>query len=152
MVNAKRKAGKTAFKVTVFNRQKDLKISSAAVKKLVRALIEKMDVACEEIIVHFVSQKKICALHAQFFNDPSPTDCITFPMDKKLLGEIFVCPKAAIDYGTEPYLETTLYIVHGLLHLLGYDDIDPKDRQKMRKKEKWCLNFLNENQIKLDIW
>ncbi len=139
------------LKITVFNQQKDLKISSAAVKKILHALIKKMGVDCQEVIIHFVSQKKICELHAQFFNDPSPTDCITFPIDEKLLGEIFVCPKAAIEYGTEPYLETTLYIVHALLHLLKYDDIDPKDRRQMRRKEKWCLNFLHKNHIHLNI-
>ena len=56
-----------------------------------------------------------------------------------MLGDIFVCPETAVRYaaehGLDPYVEATLYIVHGLLHLLGYDDIDPADRRFMRRAE-----------------
>jgi probable rRNA maturation factor len=103
-----------------------------------------------------VNKEKISNLHQQFFDDPSPTDCISFPIDttkarKKefsVLGEIFVCPKVAIEYATahtiDPYLELSLYTVHGLLHLLGYDDLDPKQRKEMRREEKRCLKLLTE--------
>jgi probable rRNA maturation factor len=70
-----------------------------------------------------------------------------------VLGEVFVCPKTAIDFsekhGKDVYEETSLYLVHGILHLLGYDDIDPKDRIKMRKKERYCMSFLKENNLAL---
>src|SRR5262249_50239789 len=84
--------------------------------------------------------------HARFFDDPTPTDCISFPMDDaeseewRVLGEIFVCPKAAIRYteehGGNPFIETTLYIGHGLLHLMGYDDMNLIDEEQMRQAEK----------------
>ena len=61
-------------------------------------------------------------------------------------GEIFVCPLAAIAYAkkqeSRPYEETALYIVHGLLHLLGYDDLEEKAKKNMRKKEKSCMRHL----------
>jgi len=124
---------------------------------MVRALIDKLKIKCDEISVHFVSTTKICKLHADFFNDPTTTDCITFPVDNSLdeqyvvLGEVFVCPKTAIDfskkYNKDLYEEATLYLVHGILHLLGYDDIDPEDRKKMRKKERFCMKFLKENNL-----
>ena len=54
--------------------------------------------------VYFVTMKEICRLHDQFFNDPSPTDCITFPIDldpataDRYLGDIFIAPEAALAY------------------------------------------------------
>jgi probable rRNA maturation factor len=75
-------------------------------------------------------------------------------MDKKAtggycyLGDVFVCPKQALVYAEEheldAYREVTLYTVHGLLHLLGYDDIDPKDRTVMRAKEQKYMKLLEK--------
>lgn len=114
-----------------------------SIKGLVLFLLKQYEVSPDEVILHFVSQKKICALHAEFFDDPTLTDCISFPIDQELLGEIFVCPKTAIEYAkahkVDPYEETTLYVIHGLLHLLGYDDIKPKDRKIMHKEQNRLL-------------
>ena len=61
-------------------------------------------------------------------------------IEYKILGEIFVCPLAAVTYaessGADPYEEVLLYIVHGLLHIMGYDDIGEKESQEMRSAEK----------------
>ncbi|HEY5235470.1 MAG TPA: rRNA maturation RNase YbeY [Rhabdochlamydiaceae bacterium] len=109
----------------------------SSVRKLVMFFLQEKKVALQEVAIYFVGIRKITQLHAEHFNDPTPTDCITFPFDDQLLGEIFVCPKAALDYNPKkPYEETTLYIIHGLLHLLGYDDIDSKKRALMRREEK----------------
>ncbi len=71
-------------------------------------------------------------------------------MDQEILGSVFVCPEVAQDYakskGLCPHRETILYVIHGLLHLLGYDDISQKERTRMRKKERLCLKKLDENQ------
>jgi probable rRNA maturation factor len=142
------------MQILVYNKQKDLSISTYQTKKILKHLLESLKVDTNEISLHFVSKNKICELHEQFFDDPTTTDCITLPIDAPgdnntphhILGEIFVCPHTAVEYankkGIDPYKETLLYIVHGVLHLLGYDDIDPKDRQMMRKKEKKCLSLL----------
>jgi probable rRNA maturation factor len=131
------------------NKQKDLKIISKNIKALVKNFLSLEKTTCHEVSIHFVDEKTICQLHQQFFNDPSPTDCISLPMDDedepyRVLGEIFVCPKAAVDYAekhqTDPQRELCLYVIHGLLHLIGYDDIDPKDRAKMRRAEKRHLD------------
>lgn len=121
---------------------------------MVVSVLHKLRVHWDEVSIHFVTNRKLCQLHEEFFNDPSPTDCISFPIDDagnseyRVLGEVFVCPKTAIEYAKknekDPYVETTLYVVHGLLHLLGYDDIDPKDRALMRKKERECIEHLRK--------
>ncbi len=141
--------------VTVYNRQKDLPISVANIKLMVSFLLRNLEISTDEVILHFVSEKIISQVHADFFSDPSPTDCISFPIDspKKvstnakhaILGEIFVCPKIALQYAKsknlDPYQEATLYLIHGLLHLIGYDDINPSSRRKMRQMEQKCLKI-----------
>jgi len=106
-----------------------------------------------EVELFFVSEERICALHHEHFNDPTPTDCMTFPMDPvgpdcKMLGSVFVCPKIAICYakehGQDPYRECMLYVVHGLLHLLGYKDKIESDKLEMRKAEETCMAILAE--------
>lgn len=142
------------MKILVFNQQKDLKIAAKDVKTLVKTVLDHENALLGEISIYLVSEKMICQLHDEFFQDPSPTDCISFPLEKKpLSGEVFVCPKTAILYAAskelDPYREAALYIVHGLLHLLGYDDLEPKERRTMRKKEKSCMDELNRQNVSL---
>ena len=141
--------------VTIYNKQKDLPLSVASIKLMIPFLLKNLHVCTDEVIVHFVSQTAIGKIHADFFNDPSTTDCISFPIDSsdtpagegkhRILGEIFVCPKTAIDYAKsqnlDPYQETKLYIIHGILHLLGHDDLDSPSRRKMRQMEQKCLKI-----------
>jgi probable rRNA maturation factor len=147
--------------VQVINKQKDLKVSTPQIKRLVKHAIEAAEVACDEVGIYLVDRKKICQLHQEFFNDPSPTDCISFPLDDdetpfyRVLGEVFVCPATAIDYSaahhSDPYEELTLYIIHGLLHLIGYDDIEDHERRKMREAEKYHLNLLKNKELILKL-
>ncbi len=140
-------------KISVYNRQKDLKLASQAVKSLVSEVLSYLRVPFKEIGIYFVTEKKICDLHDQFFEDPTPTDCISFPIDKDHLGEIFVCPATAIKYAKkknlDPFQETTLYMIHGILHLVGYDDLEPVKRRAMRKMEKRCMQHLKNQNIYL---
>ncbi len=144
-------------KITLCNTQKDLSFSLRDCKRSILFLIAHLKINTDEVIFHFVTQKKICDLHRLLFNDPSLTDCITIPIDPPsktksgyhLLGEIFVCPKAAILYAKEHDLdaheELNRYMIHGLLHLIGYDDITLKDRRVMKKKEEECLQLLAQH-------
>ena len=136
--------------IHVHNAQKDLKLSKKAVRSLVETVLEYLGSQHTEVSIYFVTQAKICALHDQFFQDPAPTDCISFPLDDEHLGEIFVCPKAALDYdGSDPYQEVALYVIHGILHCLGYDDLEPIAKRAMRKKEKSCMALINKLGINL---
>jgi len=145
--------------VYTFNNQTDLPLTLPAVQAIVQAVVASEGLSFDEAAIHFVDEKAICSLHQQYFNDPSPTDCISFPMDDandqgfKVLGEVFVCPSAAIQYaakeGGDPYRETTLYIIHGLLHLMGYDDIKDEDRVRMRQAEQRHMQHLKEKQLVL---
>jgi probable rRNA maturation factor len=133
--------------VVIHNRQKKLAISPSFIEKVVLTTLEDYEVASAQVVVHFVGKKRISDLHQQFFNDPSPTDCITFPIrNTECLGEVFVCPEVALEYAKasqgNPLHETALYVVHGLLHLLGYDDLTPSQIRKMRQLEKQAMQKL----------
>ncbi len=114
----------------------------------------------DEVNLHFVTTCVISSLHEEYFSDPTTTDCISFPIDgpekrdgHHVLGEVFVCPQTAIDYckkhGGDPSQETTLYVVHGLLHLLGYDDLSEKEKRKMRTAEKRHMKNLIKKNLSL---
>lgn len=138
--------------VYVENLQSDLPIFVEDVPNIVKTLLTFAGERCDEVGIHFVDVEKISELHAQYFNDPSPTDCISFPLnddgDYRILGDVFICPQTAINYAaaheSDPYREVTLYLVHGLLHLMGYDDIDDIDREVMRAAEKRYMEYLEQ--------
>jgi len=125
-------------------------------RQVVACLLKKLGGRVDEFSLHFVTEKEIGHLHADFFDDPSPTDCISLPIDSPfdtslswhVLGEVFICPAVAKVYAQkhrqDPYKETLLYVIHGLLHLYGFDDIQPKDRRQMRAKEKQLLKLLEQ--------
>jgi probable rRNA maturation factor len=137
------------FGIHISDRQKDLKLSKSSTRALVLSVLDYLDAPCKEISIYFVTRRAIGKLHDQFFQDPTPTDCISFPLDQTHLGEVFVCPWVAKNYAEKKnldvYEETSLYVVHGLLHLLGYDDLEAKARRVMRKKEKSCMRHLYEH-------
>ncbi len=144
--------------VNVFNEQSALTFSLDLVESLTQQVIAEEHQTCDEVSIYFVDTPRIIELHAQFFNDPTPTDCISFPLDEeeevhyRILGEVFVCPQTAIEYAKthsiDLYEEMTLYIVHGLLHLMGYRDIEEKDIERMRLAEKRHMANLK----KLDLY
>lgn len=143
--------------VTQHHNQEDLPLSSTKVESLIKMILEKESIETDEIIVHFISKDEITKLHEKFFGDPTPTDCITQPIDPpgskepyKILGEIFICPKVAIEYNKDdPYQEVSLYIVHAVLHLLGFKDKTEKEIQKMRQKESKVMNYLQTKNLVL---
>lgn len=86
--------------------------------------------ALEEVAIVVVSDRVIAEVHAQFMDNPEPTDVITFDH-----GEI-VCSaetaqRAAAEHGHGVSAEIALYTVHGLLHLNGFNDTDPQSASAM---------------------
>lgn len=144
-------------RLTLYNTQKDVRLSLSQVKRVLRLCMEYLAISTDEVIFHFVSLKKISSLHMRFFDDPSPTDCISLPIDPPnkasggyhLLGEVFICPQVAKLYAKAHNLslfeEVIRYAVHGLLHLIGYDDIQLKDASVMRKKEEEVMKMVSKS-------
>lgn len=138
--------------VAVVNEQTVLALDRGRIAAVVRAVVAAEGQRCDEVAIHFVTLETISDLHLRFFDDPSPTDCISLPIDEvddgtyRHLGEVFVCPQVACDYvaahGGDAYEETILYVVHGLLHLMGYDDLEESAEAAMRKAEESHLTKL----------
>lgn len=142
--------------VSVINQQKVISIDEELVQKQVLEVLVTEKISADEVAVYFVDTETISKLHLQFFNDASPTDCISLSYDppKKakdsycFLGEVFICTEIAISYakniGAAPQEEVALYLIHGLLHLVGYDDMKPEDEVLMRAKEKEHLSHFRQ--------
>lgn len=147
------------MEVFVNDKQSDLKIKPNLIQQLTAEVIRFEKKSCDEVNLHFVDTEEICTLHKHYFNDPSPTDCISFPMDDAetegytILGDVFVCTQTAIQYAKDHHLDTyqelSLYIVHGLLHLMGYDDIQEPDRKAMRDAEEKHMKHLKKKGLLL---
>jgi probable rRNA maturation factor len=84
----------------------------------------------EEISVAIVSDRRIAELHVDFMGIAGATDVITFDH-----GDIVISAETArlhaAEYAQPVDHEVALYIVHGLLHLNGYDDLEPRARRRM---------------------
>jgi probable rRNA maturation factor len=86
----------------------------------------------EEIEVSFVSDEDIARVHAEFLNDATPTDIITFPHGEILIS-LDTAARQAADHGETYEREAALYLIHGLLHLAGWDDHEPTERDEMHR-------------------
>ena len=101
-----------------------------------------------DISVALLSDKKVAELHGEFLDDPSETDVITFPGDEEMdfAGEICVSVDRATavcaEHKTTISEEITLYIVHGLLHLAGYNDKSDSQIARMREGERKVMQQL----------
>ncbi len=88
-----------------------------------------------EISVILISDRRMAELHRRFLNVTGPTDVITFQH-----GEIFVnterARKQAREFATSIDDEIRLYIAHGLLHLHGFDDKEPRMAAEMERAQK----------------
>jgi probable rRNA maturation factor len=102
-----------------------------------------------ELSLVFLDDAALAQLHGQFLDDPTPTDVITFEGDPAhdSAGEICVSADAAANFARETAKvfssELTLYVVHGWLHLAGYDDLTPPRKRIMRRAEARALALLN---------
>ena len=101
-----------------------------------------------ELSLAFVGDRELARLHEVFLADPSPTDVITFSGDPALgvAGEICVSADAArrqAGRGAGAFTrELMLYVVHGWLHLAGYDDLRPEAKRRMRRAEARAMRLI----------
>ncbi len=109
----------------------------------------KFPIQSGELSIAFVSDVVIAQVHGDFMDDPTPTDVITFPANTEMesAGEIIVsvdhAQSRAEELGLPFSRELSLYLVHGWLHLAGYDDRNEADRTKMREAEQAALQLLD---------
>jgi probable rRNA maturation factor len=157
--------------VVIANRQRTRKISRRLLKQITAALVADLKVEAAELGIRLVAAPEMTRLNEKFLRHQGSTDVITFdysdnvgrasrlpskPLKRNrdrrdacptLHGEIFICVDEAVQqarkFGTSWQAEVVRYLVHGVLHLRGFDDSSASARRKMKREENRRLRELS---------
>jgi probable rRNA maturation factor len=135
-------------KVSIASPQELVKLDRPRLREIVKQVMAEEDIKDYEISLAFVDNPTIHGINKRFLEHDEPTDVITFPYSsgKVLVVELVIGVEVALEQarvgGHEVDAELALYVIHGLLHLVGYDDKDAHDRKQMRVRERYHLNGL----------
>jgi probable rRNA maturation factor len=152
--------------VVFANRQRARKINLRLLKQIVKALLADLEIAKAELEINLVATPGITRLNEKFLHHKGPTDVIAFDYTENvaqasrlhqsacsrdghatLHGEIFICMDEAVlqaqKFGVSWQSEVVRYVVHGVLHLLGHDDLCAGARRKMKREENRLLRKLS---------
>ncbi len=136
--------------ININNLQKCLRVDKKKILRAARVVLqEEKECGPGCINICFTDKRLIRKLNNKFLGVDSPTDVLAFCLSRNkkkegLLAEIAVCAEAAVEnagiFGTKKEDELILYVIHGILHVLGFDDHTKKQKLLMRKKEKEYVN------------
>ena len=130
--------------LTIANRQRTHKINVRVLREITTSLLAELAGPHAGLEINLVSPKQMARVNQTFLQHEGPTDVITFDYREgrpgaPLQGELFICPAVATaqarEFGTGWRSELVRYVIHGVLHLLGYDDLEPIARRKMKQVE-----------------
>ena len=150
------------IKVIITNKQKTVKIPTGLrmlVRRTCNAVLRMENFqGSAEVSVTFVDNQGIRELNAQYRDKDTETDVLSFPMgengvwdkdpetDAFILGDVVISMEKAMEqaniYGHSLQREVGYLTAHSVLHLLGYDHIEPLDRVHMREKEELVMDQL----------
>lgn len=138
------------MKVTFVYENKDLKISNEKrIGRWLEEVVRSEGKSLGQISVNFVSEKVENQINKKFLNHNYPTDIITFDKSflNKISGDLYIAHEVvkrnAADHSSGIYeKELHRVIVHGILHLLGYNDKTEQERIRMRSLEDKHLSYL----------
>jgi len=156
--------------VVIVNRQRTKKINTRLLKQIVGGLFAELKITEAELGINLVGAREMTLVNETFLQHEGSTDVITFDHSSvaasrqsaavfkkegsgalprrryKLHGELFVCMDEAVaqakQFGTSWQSEIVRYIVHGILHLLGHDDLKPGLRRRMKREENRLVRLL----------
>lgn len=136
--------------LTIHHRQRAVSYDAELLEQLVQAALPECLIVAQKnhaelasldaVEVSVLGSRAMAKVHRDFLDIAGATDVITFPY-----GEILVCATVAATRAEE-FLHTTteelaLYIIHGLLHLSGHDDIEPAMERKMAAEQQKILEL-----------
>ncbi len=128
-------------RVVISNRQRDRKVDTRSLRSLVEQVQAEAGQSAE-LALHLVSARRSAEVNEQFLGHEGPTDIITFDQGSTLdrvCGELFICVAEAVrqarEFGTTWDDEVRRYVIHGILHLRGFDDLEPVARRLMKREE-----------------
>ena len=136
------------------NRQKTRAVYRTILRKITLFLLrETLEVPSFELAIHLVDSAEMTRVNESFLGHEGSTDVITFDNREpdgttQLAGELFISVPDAIDYAsqfrTTWEAEVVRYVVHGILHLRGYDDLKPELRRVMKREENRLHKLLSQ--------
>jgi probable rRNA maturation factor len=130
--------------------QENVPVDRGQMRAATRAVLEGEGCADYEISLAFVDNATIHTLNKRYLDHDEPTDVLSFPLSevgaKRLTGELVigaeVAQKQAEERGHAVDAELALYVIHGLLHLCGYEDESDQGSAQMRERERHYLRDL----------
>ncbi|MBY0587293.1 rRNA maturation RNase YbeY [bacterium] len=136
--------------IEIADSQKIVPLRRAPIRRLVHQVLRAEEVTSAKIVLAFVDNEVIHRVNRQHLQHDYPTDVITFPYeshDADVVGEIVISTEFAAQqaprFGHTIEQEIMLYIIHGLLHLVGYDDHDAGDARQMKRRQEQLLHDWN---------
>lgn len=149
--------------ITIGNHQRGRQINLRLLKRITNALLADLKIEDAELGIHMVAMTEMTRLNEKFLRHRGSTDVITFDYTNQggqcfvtaptirattkrcppLHGEIFICVDEAVvqakKFETDWQSEVVRYLIHGVLHLLGYNDARPAARRRMKRGENRLL-------------
>jgi probable rRNA maturation factor len=123
--------------VLISNRQ-SAAVDEDSLSSLARDTLRAEGALRAELSVSFVDENEMEDLHVRYMDEDGSTDVLSFPLDERdergvrVLGDVVIAPAvAARNNPTDLQAELRLLLVHGILHVLGYDHESEDDRAEM---------------------
>ncbi|MDE2713561.1 MAG: rRNA maturation RNase YbeY [Verrucomicrobiota bacterium] len=135
--------------LSVRNQQRRFSVSSREVRKAMELLLtDLLQIKAFDLSVLFVNETRMTQLNQTHLQHEGPTDIITFDYCTRALlhGELVICPAIASEHARKYRAtlgrELMRYVIHGVLHLQGFDDKTTAARHKMKHEENRLLQRL----------
>jgi probable rRNA maturation factor len=155
----KTQRGKKPMTIQIENRQKLVKINRRIIRTDMKRLLGLLNCADKEVCITFLDDAGIQLINKQYLFKDKPTNVISFSLregefgdiNPDMLGDIIISVETAGRDAVRGHLsfeEEILYLmIHGLLHLLGYDHVNtsPANIRKMKRKEKELFSFFTRS-------
>ncbi len=116
----------------------------ALLREVVRTTLAYVDRLDLPVSLLLTDDAEMTQIHADHLDDPTPTDVISFALEEgaEIVVSVQTARRVAREQGHTIRAEVALYVVHGLLHCCGYDDIRVGDRKRMRAAERDVMTTL----------
>lgn len=123
------------------------KIDKIKIHNLLSFLIKQLNISINSLEINFINSKEIKRLNKKHLSHDHSTDILTFGYSdtkEEIDGEIFISIDDAKEnsktFNVSLQNELFRLVIHGILHLIGYDDIKEADRKEMKYSENLLLN------------
>ena len=131
--------------VELRNEQLRVRLDSRRLRSQAESLLATVGRAASTLSILVTDDRRIAPLHERWMGEAGPTDVMSFPMEEpRILGDIVISAEtAARRRPKDPHGEVLRYLVHGLLHLTGYDHKTARERLRMERQARLLEKGLN---------